>query len=315
MINVNTQQTGEVKPLRLDNLVKNYGSLQAVRGISFELGKGEILGLIGPDGAGKTSILRTIVSLLNPSSGKVFFMGRDVQEDTAYVRAHIGYMPQRFSLYQDLTVAQNLHFFADLFQVPAAEQERQITELYGFSRLGPFKDRLAGQLSGGMKQKLALSCMLVHKPGVIILDEPTFGVDPVSRSEFWDILHNLSTDGVSILVSTAYMDEAVQCDRVGLMFDGRMLSLDKPQVITDRFEGPLYNISVRHPHIALEKLNAVGFDLNARLFGEGIHFTDRERLGIPSLTEKLREAHVEFEHVIEIAPTLEDVFLNLMKES
>jgi len=313
MINVNTQQAGEVKPLRLDNLVKNYGSLQAVKGISFELGKGEILGLIGPDGAGKTSILRTVVSLLNPSSGKVFFMGRDVQEDTTYVRAHIGYMPQRFSLYQDLTVAQNLHFFADLFQVPAAEQERQITELYGFSRLGPFKDRLAGQLSGGMKQKLALSCMLVHKPEVIILDEPTFGVDPVSRSEFWDILHNLSSDGVSILVSTAYMDEAVQCDRVGLMFEGRMLSLDKPQVITDRFEGPLYNIAVRHPHIALEKLNAAGFDLNARLFGEGIHFTDRERLGIPSLTEKLREAHVEFEHVIEIAPTLEDVFLNLMK--
>ncbi len=313
MINVNTQQAGEVKPLRLENLVKNYGSLQAVKDISFELGKQEILGLIGPDGAGKTSILRTVVSLLQPSSGKVFFMGRDVQQDTAYVRAHIGYMPQRFSLYQDLTVAQNLHFFADLFQVPAAEQERQITELYNFSRLGPFKNRLAGQLSGGMKQKLALSCMLVHKPQVIILDEPTFGVDPVSRSEFWDILHTLANEGVSILVSTAYMDEAVQCNRVGLMFEGRLLSLDQPENITAKFTDPLFNIRVAHPHIALGKLTDAGFGNQARLFGEGIHFTDGGGMGKTGLTATLEKNRVEFNSVQPVKPGLEDVFLQLME--
>lgn len=306
------QNSSDAPPLRLENLIKNYGSVSAVKGVGFELGNQEILGLIGPDGAGKTSIIRTVVSLLKPTSGRVFFMGRDVQKETAFVRAHIGYMPQRFSLYQDLTVAQNLHFFGDLFKVPVREQEKRITELYDFSRLGPFKGRLAGQLSGGMKQKLALSCMLIHKPEVIVLDEPTFGVDPVSRSEFWAILHNLSADGVSILVSTAYMDEAVQCDRVGLMYEGRLLSLDRPQAITGKFNDPLFNIRVVHPHIALEKLSGAGLGDQARLFGEGLHFTDTSRLGHDGLLASLKSAQVEFESVERIEPSLEDVFLKLM---
>lgn len=300
-------------PIKIVGLVKNYASLPAVKGVDFELGKKEILGLIGPDGAGKTSIIRTVVSLLQPTSGRVYFMGRDVQDDTAFVRAHIGYMPQRFSLYQDLTVAQNLHFFGDLFKVSVEEQEKRIAELYAFSRLGPFKNRLAGQLSGGMKQKLALSCMLIHQPEVIVLDEPTFGVDPVSRAEFWEILHTLSDDGVSILVSTAYMDEAVQCDRVGLMFDGRLLSLDKPQNITAQFTDPLINIRVKHPHVVLGKLERVGLGAQTRLFGEGLHFTDLKKIGRDGLIKILQDTEIEYAAVDEIAPSLEDVFLKLME--
>jgi len=220
-----------VNPIEIRGLHKSYRKTEAVRDVTFSVPEATIFGLIGPDGGGKTTIMRTLVSLLSFDSGEVLFQGKPVQENVSFVRSHVGYMPQRFSLYQDLTVAENIHFFAELFDVPREEMNSRIEELYEFSTLGPFKERRAGALSGGMKQKLALSCMLVHQPSVIVLDEPTFGVDPVSRNDFWEILKTLAGRGTTILVSTAYMDEALLCDRVALVYRGRLLATDEPTAL------------------------------------------------------------------------------------
>lgn len=222
-------------PLEVKNLNKFYGGNQSANNLSFHLDKGEILGLIGPDGAGKTIIIRILVTLLNQDSGTVLFQGKSTTENISFVRKNIGYMPERFSLYRDLTVEQNLNFFGDLFGVPKDVQQERIKKLYQFSRLEPFAKRLAGDLSGGMKQKLALCCVLIHEPKVLVLDEPTVGVDPVSRQEFWQILHDLKNNGTSIFVTTSYMDEAEQCERIALIYDGTFLALDKPENIVKKY--------------------------------------------------------------------------------
>jgi ABC-2 type transport system ATP-binding protein len=273
---------------------------------------GEIFGLIGPDGAGKTTIIRTIVSLLNIDEGQVFFQGKQVQEDIMYVRANIGYMPQRFSLYQDLTVEENLRFFGDLFQVPAQVQKKLMKRLYEFSKLGPFSKRKAGALSGGMKQKLALSCMLMHEPKVLVLDEPTFGVDPVSRSEFWDILKSLAQGGTSILVSTAYMDEAGLCNRVGLIFEGKILALDEPDKLLKEFSNTLFNIKTEHPHLVFEKFQSSEFSKNCNLFGGGVHLADHKNYGVEKIKRILQSLNIDYKDIEKIEPNLEDLFLKLM---
>ncbi|MEZ4763313.1 MAG: ABC transporter ATP-binding protein [Calditrichia bacterium] len=206
--------------IEITNFSKSFGETRAVKNVSLSVKPGELFGLIGPDGAGKTTLMRAICTLLLPDDGQIQVRGMNTREAIADIRAILGYMPQRFSLYQDLSVEQNLRFFADLFNVPAEERAARMKRLYQFSRLGNFNKRLAGQLSGGMKQKLALSCALIHTPEILVLDEPTFGVDPVSRKEFWEILHEIRKEGTTILVSTAYMDEADQCERVALMFNG-----------------------------------------------------------------------------------------------
>ncbi len=304
----------EAPPIEVLNLEKSYGPVRAVDGVSFSVERGEIFGLIGPDGGGKTTILRTVVSLLGPDAGEARFQGRRVDKNTAWVRSRIGYMPQRFSLYQDLTVEENLRFFADLFMVPRGDLPARMERLYGFSGLGPFKARRAGRLSGGMKQKLALSCMLVHTPEVIVLDEPTFGVDPVSRHELWNILKSLRDQGTTVLVSTAYSDEAGLCDRVALVFKGRILALDAPERLKDLFKEPLYAARTDSPHTVYDALRGTGLCGECNFFGDGVHFTlapgatkDEAAAAIAARGARLRGIEA-------VEPGIEDLFLKLMKE-
>jgi len=304
-----------MNPIVINNLSKSYNTTRAVRGVTFEVKEGEIFGLIGPDGAGKTTIIRIIVSLLGVDSGQVLFKGKAVGENIAYVRTHVGYMPQRFSLYQDLTVRENLDFFGDLFKVPTDIQKRRREELYAFSKLGPFEDRRAGQLSGGMKQKLALSCMLMHEPDVILLDEPTYGVDPVSRSEFWNILKELADKRTTILVTTAYMDEAHLCDRVGLMFNGRLLAQDTPSALLRQFDNPLFLVESNRPHDTYEALQKVGLSGRCDLFGNGVHVSGGNDLGLTEVKTLLKNNNIEYKAIKMVEPTLEDLFLELQRHA
>lgn len=300
--------------IELKNLHKQYGETRAVDGLSLEVDFGEIVGLIGPDGAGKTSTLRMVVTLLRPNAGDIVFMGKDALREVAWVRAHIGYMPQRFSLYQDLTVEQNMRFFGDLFNVPPAAQKIQMEKLYAFSRLGPFKQRLAGQLSGGMKQKLALSCMLMHQPRVIVLDEPTFGVDPVSRHEFWEILHELRARDVAVLVSTAYMDEAMQCDRVGLMYESRLLALDTPRALLNGFPGYIMRLEAEKPEKVYTWLRPRLPRGRVQLFGDGIHIAIRNGEERKKAEDVIKEIPHKTSPAQKTEPQLEDLFLHLLEE-
>ncbi len=301
-----------MSPIEIHQVSKSYGNVQAVRDVSFSVKENDIFGLIGPDGAGKTTIIRMIVSLLKADQGAILFQGKKVEENIFFVRSSIGYMPQRFSLYQDLTVEENLKFFGDLFKVERSVQKEYMKKLYGFSRLEPFKKRRAGNLSGGMKQKLALSCMLMHEPKVIVLDEPTFGVDPVSRTEFWDILKSLSESGTTILVTTAYMDEADLCDQVGLIFEGKLLAIATPEKLIDTFKEPLYFIESNEPHKITEKIASTSLSAAAHIFGGGVHIVDNDNSGEVVIRDILKNAGVEFGGLQRIKPTLEDLFLKLM---
>ncbi|MEW6079304.1 MAG: ABC transporter ATP-binding protein [Thermodesulfobacteriota bacterium] len=228
--------------IHISGLRKEYGPTVALASVGFEVDRAEMFGLIGPDGAGKTTLIRILCSLLDPDAGQCRVLDIPVDREPEKIRSIIGYMPQRFSLYPDLTVAENLRFFADLFRVPKAERQQRTGQLLEFSRLTPFVKRRAGQLSGGMKQKLALSCALIHTPRVLMLDEPTTGVDPVSRREFWDILEKLRLDGVTILVSTPYMEEAERCGRVALMHKGRVLTTGRARDIAAGFPGTVFAV-------------------------------------------------------------------------
>ncbi len=228
--------------LTINNISKSFGDIKAISSLDFSVNQGEIFGLVGPDGAGKSTLLRILASILQPSDGTVFIKEINVHENSFIIKENLAYMPQRFGLYEDLTVEENLDFFGKLFGVSNKEIGKRKKRLYEFSRLEPFKDRLAGKLSGGMKQKLGLACSLIHSPELILLDEPTNGVDPVSRREFWKILYELLTDGVTIVVSTAYMDEAERCTRVGLMYDGSFLTLGTPSEIKNSIKAGLLEI-------------------------------------------------------------------------
>lgn len=296
--------------LQFNGLSKSYGSTTAVSDLSLDVYSGEIVGLIGPDGAGKTTAMRIACALLLPDGGTVTIMGNDVVRAPLRVKEHLGYMPQRFSLYPDLSVAENLRFFAAMYDVPPAERQAREERLLKFSRLEPFRHRRAGQLSGGMKQKLALSCTMIHTPDVLILDEPTTGVDPVSRREFWTILRELAGTGQALLVSTPYMDEAVLCDRVALMHRGRTMVAGTPQQVTAAFSRKLLEISgadLDRARRELRPLAAAGVEVNR--FGDRLHIiydtTDDEgriRQAVTTLDVTLRP----------VAPTIEDTFVALM---
>ena len=219
----------------LQGLTRRFGDLTAVDGLTFEVRPGELFGIVGPDGAGKTTTLRMLAGILRPSAGTVVVHGVDVGADPEAAKPHFAYMAQRFGLYEDLTVQENLDFYADLYRVPRSDRPKRLQRLYRFSRLGEFSDRLAGKLSGGMKQKLSLSCCLIHHPRVLLLDEPTFGVDPISRRELWLILHEMVAEGITVLVSTSYLDEAERCDRVGLMYEGKLIRCAPPAVLKQEF--------------------------------------------------------------------------------
>lgn len=299
----------------VDNLKMSYdkGRVKALKGVTFDVGEGEIFGLIGPDGAGKTSLFRILTTLLLADSGTAVVDGLDVVKDYKKIRQHIGYMPGRFSLYQDLTVEENLSFFATVFNTTIEENYHLVEDIY--RQIEPFKKRKAGKLSGGMKQKLALSCALIHAPHVLFLDEPTTGVDPVSRKEFWEMLQKLKKNfKLSIIVSTPYMDEAVQCDRIALIQEGQFLTIDTPDNIIKAYTQILWAVRSDKMHRLLTDLRGIKGVKTAFAFGETHHATvDPSVLTIDSLREQL-DALGHRNIVIEaVEPTIEDCFMNLQE--
>lgn len=299
--------------IEIKDFVKRYGTIEAVKGINLRIDKGGLFGLIGPDGAGKTTLMRSVCTLLLPDKGSIHVNRFDTKKDIMDIRSILGYMPQRFSLYQDLTVAQNLRFFADLFQVPQDEQKERLAELYEFSRLEPFKNRLAGALSGGMKQKLALSCALIHTPEILVLDEPTFGVDPVSRDEFWDILYKIREKGTTILVSTAYMDEANLCDRVALFFNGKIQIIDTPENLKVKYKYPLFRVTVKELNPMIEFFNSVKIAHTIQKFGDSLHISFLDTPPQTQWEEFRRLADGNLITWEAIQPSIEDIFLEMME--
>jgi len=297
----------------LRGLTRKFGEITAVDGLTFDVSPGELFGIVGPDGAGKTTTLRMLAGVLRPTSGEVHVAGVDVGADPEGVKHHIAYMSQRFGLYEDLTVAENLDFYADLYRVPHAERPARLERLYEFSRLGEFKDRLAGKLSGGMKQKLSLSCSLVHYPQVLLLDEPTFGVDPISRRELWLILHEMVAEGVTVIVSTAYMDEAERCDRVVMMHDGRALALDRPVALQASLEGAMYSLRTDRPRDARDLLRRSPGIRSATLFGDTVHALLPSGAADSAAVRALTESGIAVLDVEEVEPSLEDLFIHLVK--
>ncbi len=303
--------------IKIANIEKSYGDQKALKGISLEVDKGELFGLIGPDGAGKTTLMRILVTLLLPDKGFATLDGLDVVKDFRAIRTMVGYMPGKFSLYPDLTVEENLQFFATVFGGTIEANYHLIKDIY--VQIEPFKNRLAGKLSGGMKQKLALSCSLIHAPKVLILDEPTTGVDAVSRKEFWEMLNNLRHQGITIMVSTPYMDEANLCDRVALFQNGAILSVDTPKKITASFTKKLLGVKVVNTSQRFGCVNLLkelkGVE-SAFSFGDAIHVT----CGSPETSEKTVSDYLKSKGqndviVEKISAGIEDVFMELMKNN
>lgn len=301
--------------VEIRNLVKRFGEVAAVDDLSLHVREGEMMGMIGPDGAGKTTMLRILCGLMQPDAGECRVAGRDVVRDTAFVRSMVGYMPQRFSLYPDLTVEENLRFFADLFQVSKSEREKRLKRLLQFSRLGPFSKRRASALSGGMKQKLALSCALIHTPKILFLDEPTTGVDPVSRREFWDILKDLKKDGVTLLITTPYMDEAAKCDWVTLVHKGRILHTAEPKAIPLLFRHTLLEMTCENNVRAARTLSESGRFETVQSYGDRIHVSGTgsvEQLS-KCVEEALSAKDLHVGRMKPVRPSIEDVFVELLK--
>lgn len=297
--------------IHLHEVSKSYKGVQAVDNISLHVPKGELFGLIGPDGAGKTTLFRIMATLLLPDSGKVTLMGQyDVVQDFRLIRRSIGYMPGRFSLYQDLSVLENLEFYASVFGTTIADNYEQIKPVY--SQIEPFKHRRAGQLSGGMKQKLALSCALVHRPDILLLDEPTTGVDPVSRQEFWEMLRLLRSQGLTIFVSTPYMDEARLCDRVALIEKGKILDMDTPNNIVRRHTVSLWSIQGTNMFPLLQAVRRWPGTVSCFAFGESHHATLQPEARTAELEAFLHQQGFHDVRIEAIQPSIEDVFIGLL---
>lgn len=296
--------------ISIQHISKSYKNVKALQNISFEVNEGELFGLIGPDGAGKTTLFRILTTLLIANEGTATVAGYDVISDYKKIRNSVGYMPGRFSLYQDLTVEENLNFFATIFGTTIKENYDLIKDIY--IQIEPFKDRRAGKLSGGMKQKLALCCALIHKPKVLFLDEPTTGVDPVSRKEFWDMLKRLQLKGITILVSTPYMDEAELCDRIALIQDGKILEIDTPEAIVMHYSKPIYNVRASNMYHLINSLNAYNHKHSVYPFGEFVHYTDsRLDFNPKKLLQYLESENLEDITISKTEPTIEDTFMEL----
>lgn len=299
----------------VNNLTKNYGKkneVKAVKGISFEVSKGELFGVIGPDGAGKTSLFRMLTTLLLPDDGNATVDGSDVVKDYKAIRNKVGYMPGRFSLYQDLSVEENLNFFATIFNTTVEKNYDLIKDIY--IKIEPFKKRKAGNLSGGMKQKLALSCALIHRPVVLFLDEPTTGVDAVSRKEFWEMLKRLKEQNITILISTPYMDEAGLCDHIALMQQGKLLSVGTPKAITSSFKQIILAVKSKDMRALLKDLNAFDEVQDAYSFGEYHHAVMKGNYNKENLQHYLEKKGNKDLSMQTIEPTIEDSFMQLMKQ-
>ena len=294
--------------VRIQALTRRFGAVTALDGLTLAVAEGEIFGLVGPDGAGKTTTMRLLTGILAPSSGEAWVDGLPVLEEAEAIKDRIGYMAQRFGLYPDLTVLENIDFYAELYEVPRAGRSERVERLLAFSNLAPFKRRQAGNLSGGMKQKLGLACALIHTPRVLFLDEPTNGVDPVSRRDFWRILYQLQQEGVTIFVSTAYLDEAERCNRIGLLHEGRLLACDTVDGVKGLLKGALLELHCDQPWRAATLLRTATLG-SVALFGDRLHILveDAER-GRTLVEGVLSKAGIPCHELRVIEPTLEDVF-------
>ena len=300
--------------IRTQNLTKAFGNNVAVNGLNLEVGKGELFGLVGPDGAGKTTIMRLLTAIMKPTSGEAWVEGHSILLEGEDIKEKIGYMSQKFGLYEDLTVIENIHFYADLYGVPVRERPERIERLLGFSNLTPFTKRLAGNLSGGMKQKLGLACALVHTPEILFLDEPTCGVDPVSRRDFWRILYDLLKEQITIFVSTAYLDEAERCSRIALIHRGNILMIDEPGRIRKSIDMPMIEIASPNTRAAKGIVAEINGVISVSMYGDRLHIGMKTREVGTEVLEALRAHGVEIEGEREIVPSLEDVFIVKLKK-
>lgn len=298
--------------IRTESLTKSFGDLKALDGITLEVRKGELFGLVGPDGAGKSTLMRLLAAVMEPTSGNAWVASHPIGKGAERIKEKIAYMPQRFGLYEDLTVMENMVFYADIFDVPKAERAARMDRLLGFSGLAPFTGRLAGQLSGGMKQKLGLACALIHTPEILFLDEPTNGVDPVSRRDFWKILYELLKEGTTIFVSTSYLDEAERCTEVGLIYEGRLLEKDTPAAIKARHAMPMIEVWCDNAHETVgiikddERVTGIG------LYGDRLHIGLKERSDIEAVMGTLSDRGCATGGYREIAPSIEDIFFTMI---
>jgi ABC-2 type transport system ATP-binding protein len=300
--------------IRIEGLAKRFAQVPAVDRLSFEVNRGEIYGLVGPDGAGKTAIMRMLAGVMRPDAGTLIIDGIDAVADPEEVKQHVSYMPQRFGLYEELTVEENIRFFADLFEVTRAVREERAARLLAMSGLTSFGRFKAGQLSGGMKQKLGLVCALVHTPKILLLDEPTTGVDPVSRRDFWRILYGLRQDGATIVISTAYLDEAERCNRLTLLHSGHALYCDTPSALKQHMPGALVAISSENGRAVRAAIVGQLGVSHIILVGDGVHaVVDDAATRIPQLRDALNRAGVPFSDLIVAAPTIEDIFVALLE--
>ena len=300
------------KAIEISEVSKNYGDIHALDRVSFSVEQGELFGLIGPDGAGKSSLYRIIATLAAPDSGTATVNGMDVVRDYKKLRTRIGYMPEKFSLYHDMTVAENMAFFASLFGVSVKENYDLIAPV--FSQLEKFPDRMAGALSGGMKQKLALSCALIHRPEVLLLDEPTTGVDAVSRSEFWDMLATLREKGITILVSTSYMDEATRCERIAMINNGRILAVDTPSALINGLDENLYNAVATDMFGLLSRLRSNPDVIDCYTFGATLHVVGNDNFSAGRVEATLKKSGMDDVRIYPATGNIEDLFIKQIRD-
>jgi ABC-2 type transport system ATP-binding protein len=296
--------------IRTENLTKTFGSTVAVDNLTFSVSEGEIFGLVGPDGAGKSTTMRLLASIMEPTSGDAWVTGYHIKNKSESIKENMGYMPQRFGLYNDLTVMENINFYADIYSIPKKGRVENIDELLAFSNLGPFKKRFAGNLSGGMKQKLGLVCALIHTPKILFLDEPTNGVDPVARRDFWRILDQLLSQKVTIFISTAYLDEAERCHRIGLMHKGKLLACGAPREVKQLMQESIIEVKTESPQKAIRVLSYKFGANRVNLFGNRIHIVAKNiEKASKEAQETLAEAEIKLKNIRKIEASLEDVFV------
>lgn len=300
----------EAIAINTSNLTKIFEDNIAVDNLNLEIKKGELFGLVGPDGAGKTTIMRLLAAIMEPTSGEAWVAGHSTIKEGERIKEKIGYMSQRFGLYEDLTVFENIMFYADLYEVPVKERPQRIERLLGFSNLTPFKGRLAGRLSGGMKQKLGLACALIHTPEVLFLDEPTNGVDPVSRRDFWRILYDLLREGVTVFVSTAYLDEAERCTKIGLIHKGKILMEGNPVEIKNSFGLPVIEILIDTPRKAAEIVKKIDTVKSVSVYGDRLHIAITEMALVTGIIDRLRNEKIDVRDYRRILPSVEDIFIS-----
>jgi ABC-2 type transport system ATP-binding protein len=300
--------------IKIENLTKTFGHNTAVDNLNLEVEKGELFGLVGPDGAGKTTVMRLLTAIMAPTSGEAWVGSRSILTEGEEIKENIGYMPQRFGLYEDLTVMENILFYADLYDVAESARPPRIEQLLGFSNLTPFTDRLAGKLSGGMKQKLGLACALIHRPEILFLDEPTNGVDPVSRRDFWKILYGLLKEHITIFVSTAYLDEAERCTEIGLLYNGNLLIKDKPAEIKKAVKLPILELWSDDAHAIRETALRMKGVQSVSIYGDRLHITLIEQGMLDEIIKKLKAGGMNIKDYRETVPSIEDVFISMVEQ-